>query len=132
MLGAWYLWRMVVVIARVPMIGWVRPPPAETCPASDEISTLSFRVISLLWCTRGSMSMLIPTFWYVNEVIGTPTVPPTVGAALNVVVGIGIRSPMRTVAFSPSVTRTWGLAITWASASVLRKFTTTPGIGPMR
>ena len=36
-----------------------------------EISTLSLRVISRLWWTRGSTSILMPMSWYWKEVMGT-------------------------------------------------------------
>ena len=47
-LVSWSFRRMVVSISRVPIIGWDRPFPADIWPASDETSTFSFSVISLL------------------------------------------------------------------------------------
>ena len=73
-----------------------------------------------MWCTRGSISIWMPTSWYWNEVTGT-MLPPTVLAVLKVVVGIGTRSPIVRVAFSPSVIRILGWARVWASPLVLMK-----------
>ena len=73
---------------------------------------------------------MIPTFWYVNDVIGT-MLPPMVCDVLKEVVGIGMRWPMRISAFSPSVTRSCGLASVRLSESLLRKLIRTPGIAPI-
>ncbi len=67
------------------------------------------------------MSILMPTSWYWNEVIGTMVPPPTVFEVLNEVTGIGTRSPMWTLPFSPSLMRSCGLASSWASELVLTK-----------
>jgi hypothetical protein len=65
--------------------------------------------------------MRMPTSWYWNEVIGTmPPAPPTFWV-LKVVSGIGTRSPIVRLAFSPSVMRSCGLASSWASLLVLTK-----------
>ena len=85
-----------------------------------DTSTLILRVTSWLWCTRGSMSMRMPTSWYWNEVMGT-MLPPTVFEVLKVVSGIGTRSPITRLAFSPSVMRSCGLARSWASVFCLMK-----------
>ena len=56
--------RMLEVIVRVPMIGSWPPSCAVTNPFRLETSTVSFSVISWLWWTRGSTSILMPTSWY--------------------------------------------------------------------
>ena len=53
--------RMFEAIVRVPMIGWFWPWVTVTKPFNCETSTVSFIVISRLWWTRGSTSILIPT-----------------------------------------------------------------------
>ena len=45
-----------------------------TVPLSCETSIVSLSETSLLWWTRGSMSILMPTSWYWNDVIGTTPV----------------------------------------------------------
>ena len=46
------------------------------------------------------------------------------------VAGMGTRSPMTNWAFSPSVTRSCGLAMDLVSLSLLRKLSTMLGTGP--
>ena len=102
-------------------MGWLWPPEPWTLPVRFDTSTLIFSVISWLWWTRGSMSMRMPTSWYWKEVMGTmPPAPPTFWV-LKVVRGIGTRSPITRLAFSPSEMRSWGLARSWASVLVLMK-----------
>ena len=57
--------RMVDSIVRVANVGW-RCPPNSTSAPRFETSTVSLRVTSRLWCTRGSMATLMPTslYWY--------------------------------------------------------------------
>ena len=63
--------RIVESIVRVPMIGCDWPPAAgDRAVRGCETSTVSLSVTSWLWWTRGSMSILMPTSWYWNEVIG--------------------------------------------------------------
>ena len=80
------------------MIGWFCPAWTWTKPFRFETSMVSLSVTSLLWWTRGSTSILMPTSWYWNDVTGT-MFPPIVVPVLKVVVGIGTRSPMTSCAF---------------------------------
>ncbi len=66
------------------------------------------------------MSMLTPTFLYSNDVIACCETPPCAKGA-KVVTGIGTCSPKRACAVWPSLARSWGLASTRVSASVLSR-----------
>ena len=67
--------RMFDEIVRVPNCGCVVP---SALPSWFETSTISLSVTSLLWCTRGSTSILMPMSWYWYDVTGdvTPPTPP--------------------------------------------------------
>ena len=87
-----------------------------------ETSTLTFSVTSSLWCTRGSISILMPTSWYWNDVTGTMFDPADV--LRGVEGGGGDRHPvadMVRLPFSPSVIRSLGWARAWASLFDLTK-----------
>ncbi len=113
--------RITESIMRVPMIGCDSPLEPWTLPLTSDTSIFSLSVTSWLWWTRGSISILMPTSWYWNEVIGM--MPPELPAfwVLNVVNGIGRRSPITRFAFSPSLMRICGLARSLASVFCLTK-----------
>ena len=117
--------RITVSMLRVPNVGIVWPLYV-TSPVLSEASTLSFSVTSLLWWTRGSSSILMPTSLYWNAVIGT-MLPPIVCEVLKVVVGIGSWLPITRLPFCPSVMRSWGWASACASPADLMRFTVTVG-----
>ena len=108
--------RMFDEIVRVPMIGWL---PACVRDAAVRVGDLdvSLSVTSLLWCTRGSTSILMPTSWYWNDVTGTMFAADVRAGVEASSIGIGTLSPMRSCAFWPSEIRSCGLAS--SSASVL-------------
>ena len=112
--------RIVDSMVRVPMRGCCCPPEPWMKPLMLDTSTRILSVISWLWCTRGSISMVMPTSWYWNEVTGM-MFDPTVLAVLKLVTGIGTRSPITARAFSPSLERSCGWARSWASVDVFMK-----------
>ncbi|GBC80718.1 hypothetical protein HRbin09_01963 [bacterium HR09] len=68
----------------------------------------------------------MPTSWYWKAVMGT-MLPPTVCEVLKVVVGMGTRSPITTLPFSPSVMRSSGCARVSACPADLMRLMVTLG-----
>ena len=68
--------------------GWVCPADGHR-PFRAARPRLSLSVTSLLWCTRGSTSILMPTSWYWNDVTGDDdrAADPSPPALWNVVDG---------------------------------------------